>query len=82
MEAVFLIAGLVLASICLIVGVVPHPLVMMGVFRRDREPRRFYLLVGAYVLLGALMSLQSWLANDSAKNATGSVSSPTAQHGG
>ncbi|MDQ3246690.1 MAG: hypothetical protein M3Q52_07345 [Pseudomonadota bacterium] len=79
MEAIFLIAAIVVASICLLLGAVPDPWVIMGTIRRDCEPRRFYFVVGGYVLIGALMSLGSWLANDRAKDATSAGSQPSAQ---
>lgn len=70
MEAVFLIAAVLIAGVCSIMGAVPDPMVMMGTVRRDREPRRFYLLIGGYILLGAALSIGSWIAGDRFKNAT------------
>ena len=79
MAAIFLLAALVVAGICLLIGAVPSPWVVMGTIRRDREPRRFYSVVVGYVLIGALISLGSWWANDRAKDATTAGSQPSAQ---
>ena len=79
MEAIFLIVAVMVASICVLIGAVPDPWVMMRTIKRDREPRRFYFVVGGYVLIGALLSLGSWLANDRAKNATSPGSQPSTQ---
>lgn len=70
MEAVFLIAGVLIASVCWIAGRVPDPMLMMETVRRDHQPRRFYILIGAYLLLGAALSTGSWFGGDRLKNAT------------
>ena len=80
MAIVFLTFAVLVVTVCLIAGFVPDPLVMMGKVRRDREPRRFYLYLGVYLLLGAALSTGSWLAGDRYKNATSTTSSiPTSK---
>ena len=68
MAIVFLAFALVVASLCLVTGAVPDPWKIMGLIERKHQPHRFYLVVGGYVLIGALMSVGSWWANDSAKH--------------
>jgi hypothetical protein len=69
-EAVFLIAAVLIDGVCLAVGFVPDPLRMMEKVRRDGEPARFYAYLLVYLFLGATLSIGSWLARDSAKNTT------------
>ena len=74
MAIVFLVFGLIVASASLLAGAVPDPWRMMGFIKREREPRRFYIIIGSYVLMAALISAGSWWANDSAKHATDNAS--------
>lgn len=80
MEAAFLAFGLIVASVSLLAGAVPDPWKMMGFIQRDREPRRFYMIIGGYISIGALISAGSWWANDSAKHATDNASPRSQAH--
>jgi hypothetical protein len=68
MAIVFLAFALAVAGVCLLTGSVPDPWKIMGNIKRRLEPRRFYLVIGGYVLIGAVMSAGSWWATDSAKH--------------